>query len=64
MYIVKNMSVAAISELCCVSESSVRCYIDRFNQVKPAEYQHGPPRLLGNDQQFKNLTAKPCFISQ
>jgi len=55
MYIVKNMSVAAISELCCASESSVRHYVDRFNQtgeVKPAEYQHRPPRLLGNNQQF------------
>jgi len=55
MYIVKNMSVAAILELCCLSESSVRCYVDRFIQtgeVKPAEYQHGPPRLLGNGQQF------------
>ena len=45
MYLVKEMSVAAISVLCCVGESSVRCYIDRYNQtgeVKPTEYQHGP----------------------
>jgi len=39
----------------CESESSVRCYIDRISQtgeVKPTEYQHGPSRLLGNNQQL------------
>ena len=55
MYLVKKMSVTAISDLCCVSNINVRCYIDRFSQtgeVKPTEYQHGPSRLLGNDQQL------------
>ena len=44
IYLVKE-SIAAISELCSVSESSVRCYIDRFSQtgeVKPTECQHRP----------------------
>ena len=55
MYLVKKMSITAISDICCVSNKSVRRYIDRFSQtgeVKPTEYQHGPSRLLGNDQQL------------
>ena len=55
---VKKMSVAVISELCCLGESSVRCYIDRYNktgEVKPTEYQHRPSKFLGNDQQLTLL---------
>lgn len=53
---VHKMSLAAISELMCVSERSVRRYLRLFNQtgdVEPKLQRHGPPLLIG---EFEQLT--------
>ena len=41
---------SGISQLVCVSESSVRCYITQFQEagdVQPTSHRHGPRKLLG-----------------
>ena len=43
-----------IAEQLCLSERSVRRYIDLFQRtgdVKPCSQQHGPPKLLGEFEQ-------------
>ena len=55
LYLSHNLSTAAISQLVCVSEKSVRRYIARFEltgDVQPVPHRHGPQRLLGNLEQL------------
>ena len=52
---VSYLSTAAISQLVCVSEKSVRRYIARFEltgDVQPVPHRHGPQRLLGDLEQL------------
>lgn len=62
MHLGRKMRVDDIVELRCVSEQSIRRYIDQYKQtgkVKVAEYQYGPPKVLGNYEQlvFLDLSA-------
>ena len=55
LYLAKNLSIAEVSELVCVSERTIKRYITQFNQtgdVHPATHQHGPPKLLGEFEQL------------
>ncbi len=47
----ENISVADISRLLCVSESSIRRYLRVFQQtgdVRPVDHHHGPHSILGD----------------
>ena len=50
----RNQSSVDIAKELCVSERTVRRYLDMFwqtGEVEPVKYRHGPPRLLGDFEQ-------------
>ena len=54
LHIAHNLKVSDIAEQLCLSESSVRRYIDLFQQTgdaTPCSQWHGPPKLLGEFEQ-------------
>lgn len=54
LYITHSLKMSDIAEQLCLSERSVRRYIDLFQRtgdVKPCSQQHGPPKLLGEFEQ-------------
>ena len=63
LYIAHSLKMSEISERLCLSERSVRRYIDLFQgsgDVKPCSQQHGPTKLLGKFEQvlLLRLTIK------
>lgn len=55
------MQVDDSVELCCVSEQSIRHYIDQYKQTgkaKAAKYRHRLPKVIGNYEQLV-LLRKP-----
>ena len=55
-----SLKVSDIVEQLCLSERSVRRYIDLFQRtgdVKPCSQQHGPPKLLGEFEQVLLLRS-------
>ena len=54
-YIAHHLSAAEISQQPCISERTVRRYIDMFEQtgeVEPKKQHHGPPKQLGDFEQL------------
>ena len=54
-YTAHHLSATDISQQLCISERTVRRYIDMFEQtgeVKPKKQHHGPPKLLGDFEQL------------
>jgi len=54
-YIVHQLTVTDISQTLCISERTVRKYINMFEQtgdVEPRKQCHGPPKLLGDFEQL------------
>ena len=55
LHLAHNLDVAEISQLLSVSPSSVYRYVEMFQltgNVKPINYRHGPPKLLGDMEQL------------
>lgn len=51
LHVAENISITRIAEMLCVSESTVRRYLNLFWQtgdVKPVEFCHGPSTILGD----------------
>ena len=54
-YTAHHLSATDISQQLCISERTVRRYIDMFEQtgeVEPKKQHHGPPKLLGDFEQL------------
>ena len=50
-----NQSSADIAKSLCVSEKTVRRYLDKFwrtGEVQSVNYKHGPPPILGDFEQI------------
>ena len=54
IYTVNNITIEEISQLLCVSKSTVYRYLEKFEcigDVRPKSHHHGPNRLLGELEQ-------------
>lgn len=54
-YVAYQLSALEIAQQLCISERTVRRYVDMFQQtgeVEPRAHNHGPPKLLGDFEQI------------
>ena len=63
-HMVHNLTFSEIAEACCLSERTVRRYVDLFHQTRdihPRVYIPGPKKLLG---EYEQVVLLPIVLSR